>query len=539
MQNKKLFKKRFNYDLDQDYKDDFKYTFSKDDKKIPYIDKRLYSNFVKKEIERYFNNLNYNGTIIIPGLICIYYIEYLIDRDDIKKIFIIENSKDIFLSLMNNIDMTKIFKSKKVFFYLDYTLDKNLFINFIMKNYLPILDLSLKFLDLSLIYDVYKEQHLSYLKETFKEIINKLKIEYSTRSHLSYQWYLNTIKNIFQIHKINLDYSILKKYNSKKILLIGAGVSLENNIKLIKEFSKKDYYVLLVCDTAYPVMLKYNIKVDIVMTIDPQIYSYRHFFKNDNDTLFICFFSSCNIALKRLKKLNLLFIYSNNPFELLIREFFGGFLLNENSLNVGERLLKFSLYLKPISIKVFGIDFAYLNSKTYSKGTYLEDEFNNKSYKLDSYLNKDINTYILDKDLVIKKNDCYINYLNKRFIAYKDATVNFLNNLVKGYDVELDMKSIYPEIYNIKSIKNNREIIFKKYYPISKKDIYSFFDLLKRKIRKFKEEDLNKDYDNNIDFLIKEIIINLAYFYKRINNNIDFNHIIDNIINQINKYYEK
>ena len=117
------------------------------------------------------------------------------------------------------------------------------------------------------------------------------------------------------LHKVGqrkslLNYLIKNKFhknfeidNNKTALVIGAGPSLEESIKFLKE--NNDNIFIISTDTSYPTLLKHKIIPQVVVSIDAQIFSREHFIGINKEiiknTIFLFDLCANSSIIKKLK----------------------------------------------------------------------------------------------------------------------------------------------------------------------------------------------------------------------------------------------
>ena len=123
-------------------------------------------------------------------------------------------------------------------------------------------------------YMLYKEFYDSILKD-IKEYISSKVSDLLTRFEFEENWINHIFRNAHQIYSSTPVSGLFGKFKGIPGIIVSAGPSLKNNVKILNDLKDK---VLIVCvDTALKVLQKYNIVPHIVMTLDSQKYSLKHF----------------------------------------------------------------------------------------------------------------------------------------------------------------------------------------------------------------------------------------------------------------------
>ena len=209
-----------------------------------------------------------------------------------------------------------------------------------------------------------------YYSKLKKELITAL--DKKINSQITFEkLYISYTNNFAKNHKRTDRLFRIKNNREKYHLIISAGPSLEKDIPAIRK--SRDKFVIHSVDTAYRYLLKNNITPDYVFSIDPQFYSYLHFYniKQFPDTKFILdvfsFFKLYDI-LKNKEFIITKNIHSTEifPAEKLL-DFKGGSVTN----------FIFDVLLKEQIRKIIfsGLDLAYKDLKMYITYNYLCDYF--------------------------------------------------------------------------------------------------------------------------------------------------------------------
>jgi hypothetical protein len=96
-----------------------------------------------------------------------------------------------------------------------------------------------------------------------------------TRCEFEQRWIENILANIPQIFQSSMAASIFGVFKGRPGVIVSAGPSLWNNIDSLTAL--RDKALIVSVDTAAPVLMKRGISPHIVMTLDAQRYSIKHF----------------------------------------------------------------------------------------------------------------------------------------------------------------------------------------------------------------------------------------------------------------------
>jgi hypothetical protein len=123
-------------------------------------------------------------------------------------------------------------------------------------------------------YMLYKEFYDSILKN-IKEFVSSKVSDLLTRFEFEENWINHIFRNVHHIYSSTPVSDLFGKFKGIPGLIVSAGPSLKKNVKMLNDLKEK---VLIVCvDTALKVLQKYGVVPHIVMTLDSQKYSLKHF----------------------------------------------------------------------------------------------------------------------------------------------------------------------------------------------------------------------------------------------------------------------
>jgi len=232
--------------------------------------------------------------------------------------------------------------------------------------------------------------------DVIQEAIKITGSDFSVQVHFGKRWFSNIIRNIINMDKkTNTSYygynslpqDIFQKkkgFPAEKTAIIAAGPSLDHQLTYLKELKSKDFF-LISSDTALPVILHNGIEPDAVVSIDCQHISYYHFLGCNNeitDNIPLILDIASPPALMGFSKTPV-FFSSGHPLALYIgsvwRKFFR---LDTSGGNVTYACLSLAEILEAQEIVLFGADFAYIENRTYARGTYLNPYFSKKQNRI-------------------------------------------------------------------------------------------------------------------------------------------------------------
>lgn len=143
--------------------------------------------------------------------------------------------------------------------------------------------------------------------EFYEDMIVSIKLQVSsrisdllTRFEFEDKWIENIFKNLKHLSSsVNVS-ELFGKFKGYPGVIVSAGPSLSKNIKKLSHI--RDRAVIVAVDTAFKVMDKHNIKPHMVLTLDAQKYSHKHFTGIDPEkTVLIADIVSCPSILSTYK----------------------------------------------------------------------------------------------------------------------------------------------------------------------------------------------------------------------------------------------
>ncbi|MFC1668755.1 motility associated factor glycosyltransferase family protein [Spirochaetota bacterium] len=123
-------------------------------------------------------------------------------------------------------------------------------------------------------YQIYKDFYDGIIKDISQYISSKVS-DLLTRFEFEERWVENIFSNIPLVFKSSTVINLFGKFKGYPGIIVSAGPSLRKNVELLHKIKDK---ALIVCvDTAIKVLTRRNIYPHIVMTLDAQAYSVKHF----------------------------------------------------------------------------------------------------------------------------------------------------------------------------------------------------------------------------------------------------------------------
>jgi hypothetical protein len=289
---------------------------------------------------------------------------------------------------------------------------------------------------------VFKYYATNYNMQNYFDLIQG---SINTHNPLSYDYLLMLYDSFDKLSKNvpkykTLDFNnykeISKIFEQKPVIFLGAGPSLSENIKWLKE--NKEDFIIVAMGATLKLLNQHNIKPDIIVTYDGQPLVKWHFASNDivNDTIVLVSANTHDTVFDVLKEKNCQ-IYLFEVFDSL--QING---INIGGISIGEATFHILFLFHFRNLYLLGLDLA-VNQKT---GASHIDTHSSSHNKYDVSQELQDNTNILkekastDKDLINTKGN-----LKKTVIT----TRQFYSSLVAYNHTAKVLKTHEQNIYNL------------------------------------------------------------------------------------------
>ena len=117
-----------------------------------------------------------------------------------------------------------------------------------------------------------------FYKEQEYRIKQNLSAKFSdmlTRMEFQESWVLNALSKIPLFSKVFPVRNLFQKGRGLVAILVSTGPSLRDSLTILKKY--QDYFFIAVADSAYHVLIEANIRPHLVITLDAQAFTLRHF----------------------------------------------------------------------------------------------------------------------------------------------------------------------------------------------------------------------------------------------------------------------
>jgi hypothetical protein len=384
------------------------------------------------------------GYIVILGLGAGYHIIPFIEEDSISQILILEKNLCYTRSIIEQIDLSGIFLSPKIKLLIDS--DQEEVMETILNHYLPVLSGNLKTISLKSRINL-DQSYFSIMFKAIKNVIERIADDYTVQAQFGKLWFTNTLNNLPYATD-----STLTLRPQSKVLITGAGPSLEGQIKRIKKMRKEA--CLIASDTSLSALLKEDIFPDLVLSIDCQKVTYHHFIQAYPEEIPLVLDLASPVILNRLTTKRL-FFSSGHPFSQYVSNHLRPFpVLDTSGGNVSHTALSLAYLLGAKDIYLFGIDFSYPDGKSYARGTYLYPYFKTSENRFSPLESQFISFLFRNTDILKEKTGSTYRYTTKPMINYKERMEKLIREL-KLNVIHIKGKGIPLKTFKMKNRKKN------------------------------------------------------------------------------------
>ncbi len=389
---------------------------SRNDYPIPVIningrEYSLHSTFdPQKEGNRYASTIKGGGYVVVFGFGAAYHIKALLDRNDVNSILIIDKDISMFKSLLCFMDLSKILSDSRI----SILIDKNeeYIKNYLPANYLPAISGDFNTVSLRARVDS-EPDYFNSIFNSIKSVLNTLSDDYTVQTWFGKRWFINSLSNLEAAEK-----SVGVLPPQKDVSIIGAGPSLELQIKELKDRRKKTF--IISTDTALSCLLNNSVVPDLVISIDCQQITYHHFIGGFPKEIPLILDLASPRFLSNLSD-KTLFFTSGHPFSHYVNRNWRQFpFVDTSGGNVTHAAISLAESLSADTIRIYGADFSYPEGKSYARGTYLYPYFMSKSARVSSIETNFYNFLYRNDNIDMEKTDYGFRYNTRPMLSYKE-----------------------------------------------------------------------------------------------------------------------
>ena len=227
-------------------------------------------------------------------------------------------------------------------------------------------------------------QEAMVVKNEIQQALKDIAADYSTQAYFGKIWFRNFFQNLSLLPQTHPPAQLPDAGSYSQAFVAAAGPSLENFIPDLQQATIRTDLYLIATDTSLPVLLRHNVEPNMVVTIDGQASSSRHFLKRiPGTTVLAADISCCPAVARRCHEAGcpVLFFRNRNPLPAVLDHYLqqhdsmGLPVIDTGAGTVTAAAVDLARWLGFTRIQVGGGDFAYLDGKPYCRGTYFEDQF--------------------------------------------------------------------------------------------------------------------------------------------------------------------
>ncbi len=397
-----------------------------------------------------------SNLIIVAGLALGYHIKLLKEKYPGHLIIVIEQAKEVidlvrksFPDHLTNIPVISSLKDLPAIF---ETIDITTLRGASSYIHRPSYTLSKKFYDMILA-DIKK-----YISSKFSDLLTRFEFEENWIDHL--------FKNIHNLYLTTRVSALFGSFRNIPGIIVSAGPSLKKNISLLNHLKDK---ALIVCvDTALMVLQKNNITPHIVMTLDSQKHSVKHFhgLKN-NDSILLADIVSCPRIIETYKGYKLISTtskyYTNEngkttrettPVWDWIEQFTGPIGDIQSGGSVATSVFDLLLNLGCSRIILVGQDLAYTGREIHCTGTH-----HNNGWL--PTLSRFINLETINQNVIRKRKIKYVDAYNGKDKVISDFVFDIYKYWFKDSSGKINIPVINATEGGAR-IENTKEISLKQ-----------------------------------------------------------------------------
>lgn len=465
--------------------------------------KTMYSKYNPLEDAKRFCVDSKDAFYVVLGLGNGYHLESILKNQN-AELLIVEKNPASYKTLFNQNDFSCLLKNRKVHFCTVQTLSDSI-CNF----YLP--QICGDFVHLAnRAWLNFNENVKNFIFDSIQEAIKKISLDFSVQSHFGKVWFKNIIRNYKTLFENSQNFLPQKIDTNKKVAIIGAAPSLDFSIEKLKK--EKNETFIIATDTASLILSEHKIIPDLIISIDGQNISYRHFIDSvpSKKTIYALDISSHPAIAEKIAKNGnpIVFFLSNHPLGIYINNFINNHAtfnipqVDTTSGTVTVAALDLAIKMGFETIELYGADFAYTHSKPYAKSSYLDRTFSlteNRFLPLETSFTK-----LMYRTEVFKRDKSTV--VSEILEHYENELLNFLHknkpNIRLFKILEEEEKLIYEK--NIQTKPTNKNIFFQQRL----KNAIKYADVVIWLLKKLNEAKNCENPD------VKTVLLPLAAFYK-------------------------
>jgi hypothetical protein len=369
-----------------------------------------------REGVRFFQAHKAEGFLVFFGMGGGYHIEPFLSGRSISSLMIVEPVQSEFLSYLSFFDAAPLITDPRVEFIVGHEAEECA--ERIFSEYFPAVSGDFTVIPFRPLVELHTEYYQE-LSQCIQNLLDHTASDYTVQTTFGKRWFSNAVRNLPMVEKTSW---MLPP--SRKVLITGAGPSLEDQVDLIRKERSGGF--LLATDTSFPALIQRGIVPDAVISLDCQHISYRHFLGYiPEDVILVLELSSPPTIARKAKRF--CFFGSPNPFAGYVSSRFRGMpILDTSGGNVSHTAISLAGQLGAEQIYLFGMDFSYPEGKTYARGTYIYPSFSLTENRL-LPLESSAFSFLIRSPKTVRVQTSYgYRYETPQLSGYRDRLEEFL-----------------------------------------------------------------------------------------------------------------
>jgi hypothetical protein len=375
-----------------------------------------------REAERLVGASATGGFIVALGLGAAYAIKASLAEAGTSAVLAVEYSAPLLRALLEALDLSEVFLDPRFSLLLDpkpAELEAA-----ILSRYIPPISGDIRTLPLRARTDL-DQASFQAAAETLRSVLGRISDDYSVQAFFGKLWFRNAVRNLFASERPSPPLTPIRR-----AVVTAAGPSLEEGIDAVVR-AKREGAFLIATDTSLPALLGRDILPSAVISIDCQTISYYHFLKGLPPDLPLVLDLASPNRLARLTDC-LRFFSSGHPFCTYVSSHYRPFpRLDTSGGNVTHAALSLAETLGASSCLLVGADFSYPEGKSYARGTYIYDYFDELATRL-APMESQFAAFVRRNPSLSREEDRtaegrdYYRYVTKPLMAYHEHLKRFI-----------------------------------------------------------------------------------------------------------------
>lgn len=375
-----------------------------------------------REAERLVEAQGPGGFIVSFGLGAGYAIRSFLASPLTTAVVAIEYSAPLLRALLEELDLSEIFLDRRFTLVLDPSPEE--LEATILSAYVPPVSGDIRTAPLRGRTDLSPEP-FALAADTLRSILGRISDDYSVQAFFGKLWFRNAVRNLFASEGAAPPLPPVRR-----AIVTAAGPSLEEGLAEVAAAQKAGAF-LIATDTTLPALLGSGLKPGAVVSIDCQAISYYHFLKGLPAGLPLVLDLASPNRLARLSD-SPRFFSSGHPFCAYVSANYRPFpALDTSGGNVTHAALSLAEALGAETCLLVGADFSYPEGKSYARGTYIYDYFDEQASRL-SPTESLFAGFVRRNASIVRETDFdrdgreYCRYVTKPLMAYKEHLERFI-----------------------------------------------------------------------------------------------------------------